>query len=146
MSVIAGITFLQCLSVTVIYNACLLSAVESRTAVLNTCVLRNVSYSKTCPNTLLNRIYAAICVDKKVSVSLLPRRLLHSPGNQLRVPWGRKQRERWMIQMRGMRGMRVMTGKLLNWDFTQDKAISGCVYPALARAKFSHRDSKWGFF
>lgn len=45
---------------------------------LNTCVLRNVSYRKTCSNTLLNIIYASISFDKKVSGSLSPCRLFYA--------------------------------------------------------------------
>lgn len=48
-----------------------------------------------------------------------------------------------MIQMRGMR---VTTGKLLNWDFTQDKTISGSVYSVLTRANFSSQTLSEDFF
>lgn len=58
--------------------SCITHAWYLQEILLNTCVFRNVSYRKTCSNTLLNRIYAGISVDKKVSGSLSPCRLFYA--------------------------------------------------------------------
>lgn len=126
--------------------SCIMHAWYLQEILLNTCVLRNVSYRKTCSNTLLNIIYASISFDKKVSGSLSPCRLFYAltwkPAEGSPREGKKEQRGGWF--------------RWGGWGWRQESCSTG-ISPRIKLSLglftlclqgpiFPHRDAKWGFF